>query len=242
MAEIGQLPDWVDCPVTTQSQRFLDAAVQSVESALDAFNLVRDQRRNASGNLPTGRLTDAEEDLLRSAVMFAGAGIDSTLKQLIRDTALSITSAHAGADKKLHDFATNFLSEGEIGVNPKRLASVLLAGELALPREALIAEYERALTGESLQSAQQVDGVCGALAVNDKDLRKRLTEGKLLDQMFRARNEMVHELDLRRDRTPGPGVRMKRSRKIGEVEKWVTEALSVAQEILNEVGDFLNAL
>ena len=233
---LGALPDSVASPKTEAAQKFLVASVQSVSSTLWTFDLLRDQRRREDGTLPQGRLTDAEEDQLRSAVIFAGAGLDTSLKQLLRDATFAITSMDSAANTKLHRFAVRYLSEGEIGVNPTRLARILLTPGLTLPRETLIEEYINDLTGDSLQSAAQVRNTCEALSVSDTKLRKRLKDGATLDKMFRARNEMIHELDLLRDKSPGPGVRLKRGRKIGESRDWATEALAVAQTIINSVA------
>jgi hypothetical protein len=49
-----------------------------------------------------GRLKEAEVDLLRSALVLAGAGLDAVLKRLIRDALpelLAVGSTHPGADK-----------------------------------------------------------------------------------------------------------------------------------------------
>ena len=226
-------PEAQVCDKTRRAQLFLDAAAQSVQSALDALDLARDQRRKPDGSLPQGRLTDGEEDLLRTAIVFAGAGLDSSLKQLIRDALFALIHVNEDADEKLTRFTERYLSEGDIGVNPKRLAKILLKGGLALPREAIIAEYISELTGESLQSVNQVSNVCGALGVNESALRMRLSKGSPFDKMFVARNQIVHELDLTERQSPR--TRSKRGRKLNETVEWASEALSVAQEILNSV-------
>lgn len=73
--------------------------------------------------------------------------------------------------------------------------------------------------------------VCGALGVNDPDIRKRLNNGGILDGMLKARNEIVHELDLD---SKGGGCRTPRSLK--DARAYATEALSVAQLIINDVA------
>lgn len=234
---LGTLPERVVIDLSENAQRFLDAAVQSATSTLAAFDLVRGQRRKPDGKLPKGRLTDGEEDQLRAVVIFAGAGLDAVLKQLLRDMIFVMTHADASANDKLNAFTVRYLSEGELGVNPKRLARLLLTPGLSLPRESIIEEYIRELTGDSLQSVSQVQNTCGALALNDPSLRKRIKQGSKLDQMFRARNEMIHELDLVRDKQPTPGNRAKRVRRIEESIGWATEALSVAQEIVNSAAN-----
>lgn len=234
---LGTLPSPIGAPETQTAQRFLDAAAQSVRSALSALNTTRDLRRSANGHLPRGRLTDGEEDLLRAAVVFAGAGLDSTLKQLIRDALPSVTEANDDAATEFQDFTEDFLSEGDIGVNPRRLSAVLLDRDRS-PWDALIEQYVRSLTGDSLQSAQQVGAVCTALGITDREFRKRIKVGSDLDQMFRARNQMIHELDLLRGQEAG-GNRSKRSRTIEQTVGFAREALSVAQEIVNRTAEGL---
>jgi hypothetical protein len=162
---LGPLPKPVTSDQTVRAQRFLDAAIASVKSALEALDTVRDRRRTRAGNLPRGRLTDAEEDLLRSAVVFASAGLDSALKQLIRETLPAVAARDAGANEKFHEFVRRHLGEAEFGVNTGRLTDVLLAGKA--PRDTLLDRYVEWLTGESLQSAQQVGDVCSALGITD---------------------------------------------------------------------------
>lgn len=53
---------------------------ESADSFLEAFEVVR-KERGAS----RGATTDEEQDLLRMMIVIAAAGLDSLLKQLIRD-------------------------------------------------------------------------------------------------------------------------------------------------------------
>lgn len=190
-------------------------------------------------NYPIGRLTDAEEDQLRAAIIFAGAGLDSSLKQLLRDATWDVIHVDAAAERKLSDFTVRFLSAGEPGVSPKRLARILLAEGPVLPRETIVEEYVYDLTGDSLQSVDQVSSTCGALGIAKSTLRKRLKAGSDLDKMFRARNQITHELDLRRGSKSGPGVRTKQTRTIKDAKNWSGEALSVAQEMIHCVAEKL---
>src|SRR3954447_23854049 len=67
---------------TETAQRFLEGAHDSVESLFQSI----DSLRTARGAGGRGRLTSSEEDLLRAALVFTGAGMDATLKRLIGDT------------------------------------------------------------------------------------------------------------------------------------------------------------
>lgn len=55
------------------------------DALLKAFELAR--KRRASGPVPVrGMSTDDEQDLLRAMLVMTAAGVDSMMKQLVRDT------------------------------------------------------------------------------------------------------------------------------------------------------------
>lgn len=190
---------------TDASQRFLASAYDAVEAALDNLNRIRQLRKEETGDI-RGRLTANEEDLLRAAVVFTGAGLDATLKQLIRDTLPQLLETNDQAHEKFETFAREKLGTGEIA-DTRIIARYLTS---ASPRERLIEDYIYELTGSSLQSADEVQKVSGALGIEDKSLRKRIKELKAL---FVARNEISHELDLQRPEQRGD--RTRRTRAIG---------------------------
>lgn len=90
-------------PGTETAQRFLASGYDSVEAVLVTLKTVRELRRNDTGDI-RGRLTSPEEDLLRAAVVFTGAGLDATLKQLIRDTLPSLLEGSPHAHDKFETF------------------------------------------------------------------------------------------------------------------------------------------
>lgn len=93
-----------------------------------------------------------------------------------------------------------------------------------------------ALTGSSLQSAEEVDKVAAALGIDDGELRRRITG---LRPLFVARNEISHELDLQRPERQGD--RARRTRSIGPTKDLCHEGLDVGQLVINAVGGLLVA-
>ena len=176
-------------------------------------------------------MTSPEEDLLRAAVVFTGAGLDATLKQLIRDTLPSLLEVNDQAQEKFEAFAADRLGTGEIA-DAKVIARYLTSPD---PRVRLIEDYIYELTGSSLQSAEEVQKVAGALGIDDPQLRKRITD---LRDLFVARNEISHELDLQRPEQPGD--RTRRTRRIGATKGLCQEGLEVAQLIVNAVGTLVS--
>jgi hypothetical protein len=216
-------------PGTETAQRFLGSAYDSVDGVLETLETLR-QIRQAQGGDIRGRLTGSEEDQLRAAIVFTGAGLDSTLKQLIRDTLPTLLETNTQAHDKFEAFAAARLGTGEIA-DTKMIARYLTSPD---PRARLIEDYIYDLTGSSLQSADEVGKVAGALGIDDADLRRRITG---LGTLFKARNEISHELDLQRPEQPGD--RTKRSRPLDPTKNLCQEGLEVAQLIVNAAGQLM---
>ena len=161
VAELRSLPPARSAPGTEKPQRFLASAYDSVEAVLASLETVRASRRAAAGGKAPGRLTSQEEDLLRAAIVFTGAGLDATLKQLIRDTLPSLLGKNDQAHRKLEAFAAQRLGTAEFA-DTKMIARYLVAADA---RGQLIEDYVYELTGSSLQSAEQVDTTAAAPSV-----------------------------------------------------------------------------
>ena len=215
---------------TETAQRFLASAYDSVDAVLETLDAMRGLRRQQSGGRLTGRLTSQEEDLLRAAIVFTGAGLDATLKRLIRDTLGALLETSTQAHDKFEAFVAQRIGPGEMA-EAKMVARYLTAAD---PRARLIDDYIYELTGSSLQSAQQVSATAGALGIEDAALRRRITG---LAELFTARNEVSHELDLQRPEQPGD--RTRRSRAMGRTKNLCQEGLEVAQLIVNATGGLL---
>lgn len=218
-------------PKATRAQDYLLLAHDSASQALEAMQELRRERRRASGKELRGRTSDQDQDLLRAMLVFACAGVDAATKTLIEDALPALAEHHSGVQEKLSTFTERFVSEAG-AVSPRAISQLL--SDTAGPRDALIKAYVNDLTGGSLQSADELDKVCGALGIEKKEIRKEV--GQLRD-VFRARNEIIHELDL----LSTPGGRARRDRAIGEMVGWASDALFVTQSIVNEVSDLLDA-
>lgn len=221
-----ELPTPVACPRTQAVQERLDAAARSVNNVLLTMELARSVDRDLKQKEVRGRLSETHVDLLRAAIAFAGAGLDASLKELIRTTIREVWKNNELSRDKFRDFVVGHLAPAGGAVSAVRLADVLTAGRDV--HDELLDEYEKSLTGGSLQSAQQVGVVCGALGINQRAVRERLRDNGVLDQMFRARNEIIHELDL-----IAAG---RRPRKLETARDYATEALAITQEIINGVA------
>jgi RiboL-PSP-HEPN len=161
----------------------------SASSLLVAF----DDAKKKPGN-PRGVLTDQEQDILRAVLVMSCAGLDGSLKQAIRDCLEHLLEKSKVVRDGFEKFIRKRIAgEGdvlELAGGAKFLASLLADKE---PRKKLIEEYIRELTGESLQSAEEIMRTAAALGLDQKALG--LDVNRLRD-IFGIRNKIIHELDI----------------------------------------------
>lgn len=227
MTALPGLRPAVTVPATEKAQRFLGSAYDAVNGVLTSLETVREARGRTRG-----RLTSNEEDLLRAAIVFAGAGLDATVKQLLRHALpVLLDSGNWQATEKFETFAV-----GRVGTDaePRNLARYLTAVH---PRSALIEDYVYALTGSSLQSAEEMSNAAGALGIDERNLRRDINA--LRDPFFKARNKVAHELDLSHPERPGDRSRAGRGSR--DTVTICHEALDVTQRLINEVSVCLGA-
>ena len=161
----------------------------SASSLLTAFDDAKTNRGN-----PREVLTDQEQDILRAALVMSCAGMDGSLKQGIRGCLQHLLDT----DDQVRDGFEKFIRKRiggesdilEMGGSAKFLARILADSS---PRDRLIEEYIRELTGESLQSAEEVMRTVAALGMDHKALKLDIPR---LKDTFQLRNEIIHELDI----------------------------------------------
>jgi hypothetical protein len=123
--------------LTADARLILRHAKDTVKAFDKAFETVRKER-----GVTQGAPTDAEQDLLRAALVLAGAGLDSLTKQLIRAALPVLLERDEKVQKEFEDFAATRIkstaSEADQPSGAKFLARILSAPS---PRERLISEY-----------------------------------------------------------------------------------------------------
>lgn len=209
--------------VVETAQRFLASAYDSVANLFENhYPLVRGQR-----DATRGRLTHAEQDIFRAAIVFAGAGLDATLKEITRQAVPIQVRRSEDARTKFREFGARYLSAAQ-GVDLKRLAELMIAPD---HRIALLEAYVRHLTGSSLQSVEQVHETLSALGLGGRrELYRECTD---LRPLFQARNQIAHELDLQAREKPGD--RKRRERRITESQRLCHAGLNFSQRVINAI-------
>jgi hypothetical protein len=215
--------------VCAKAAVILERTHDSSDALLKAFELAQQER-----GTPRGMTTDDEQDLLRAMLVMAAAGLDSMLKQLIRDTMPSLVRVSPSVREGLEKFVLRSLrgdAEGPDSLGGTKFLARILAAESQQGQ--VIEEYIRDLTGGSLQSATELARTAGALA-----LTKVRIDVDRFKEIFDLRNKIIHELDINLD-----GDRRKRhvrSRK--SMMKHANALLEVGEQVLREVDERLAAV
>lgn len=214
---------------TIKARAMLEQASKAKKSLLDACDASRTQRGDGKGGLAKGTLTDAEQDLLRAMLVFAGAGLDAVLKQLIKDALRALAAKDPSVQAELEKFATRQLRDdgalSDAASGKKFLGQILASTN---PQARLLDLYIKDLTGDSLQSPDQVMKTASALGL---DTGKLAIDVSKLRKVFDTRNRIIHELDIDLDGK----TRKRNNRRRDPIEKDATLLLDLSSRFVDEV-------
>lgn len=202
--------------------RILKAAHDTAKDLLSTFD------RPAGSARAPGPPTAKEQDLLRSTLIFAGAGLDSSLKLLIRAAMPLLFTKEPKIETKVAEYFSK--------IEPKALTVYMLK---ASPRDAMLEDLINDLTGSSLQSPDELERVIGFLNL---DRQAIIGPGKndkqVIKTAFDTRNNIIHELDVN-DEPPAVGVPFRVRRTRDEMVRQTNIILKVAFAFLIEVNNKL---
>jgi len=180
---LPRIPTGIRRQELLKSVQILKYTVSSVNSFYEEFSSSRGGRKGAS--------THGQQDQLRAMIVFAAAGLDALLKQLVKDALRTVCQ---GPSDELDKFVQRQLrgEEDYLEIDRRFLAGVLLDG--SSPREALLDRFIGELTSSSLQSKAEVFKIMKSLSIDPvKDLS---VNANTLDRVFDARNTIIHEMDI----------------------------------------------
>jgi len=207
---------------TKTAALILEHSVDSANSLWAAYDLARVNRGK-----PRGITTDQEQDLLRAMVVAAASGLDACLKRLIRDCLPTLVEKSGDVHDAFEKFVARHIQSGEGLISAKLLAKTLAAGDT---QRHLIEQYVFDLTGDSLQSADQLMKTCSALGADAKACIGDLSEVR---KIFAARNQMIHELDMNLDHP----IRKRRVRTQADMKGYAERLLEISRAIVSDVDN-----
>lgn len=226
-------------------QNAIWAAQDSAGSALLLASVTNRLIKTVDNKSLQGRWANPAVDLLRSALLFASAGLDTSLKRLVKHGLPLLLDVDPRVESQFQKWAADAMSGGQNGgLDPKALVRVLMTKGVS-PRDSLLSSWIYELTDGSAQSAERVDALASALGVTDATLRARTSSPKnsktVLQYAFTARNQIAHELDVT-DPTAETRQRLeriRRYRRLADISLWSSELLEVTQLITNDVAERL---
>lgn len=214
---------------TDRAEIVLRHAKLSIKHFRNAFDTVR-KARNASGPPTAG-----EQDLIRASLTFAAAGLDSTIKELIRGSVRSLAEHDAEVQKGLEEYTRRQLKDDKDGTLAKDGASFLAKILVSTsPYDQLLENYTNFLTGSSLQSVDELFRASSALGIKVSIVNSKSKE---IREIFQIRNMIIHELDVRFDVKTGQKARNSRTKK--SLDEMSNLLLNIAAEYIKAVNNKL---
>jgi len=193
-------------------------AHDSATSFLDTFEKLRKARK------AKGTPTDEEQDLLRAMLLFATAGLDSMVKQLVTDALSVVIENDEGAAAEFKKFISRRLEKND------RLDRHFLADVIgdAHPRKRMLECLVSDLTSESLQSTEQLLKTAAYFNIPSVSI---CGDPKSLTGIFNVRNQITHEMDIDFQRN-----RSRRPRAKATMTDFTNEIFKIARNFLKEVN------
>jgi hypothetical protein len=229
---LTELPRKPHGELVTGAWRYLLGAHDSVTGLFDALATVRSTKQSGTGQDARGRLARDEEDLLRAALVFTSSGLDACCKRLLRDALPDLIAGNPTAARKFQEFVKQELATGP----SDPFAQAILS---PAPRTQMIKVYIAGKTKASLQgSGDMKTRVRDTLGISNA----RLPVDKLeqLDDFFKARNAIVHDLDY--ESPSSLSSRARHRRKMEEVRDQCDTVLSVVATVISETAKNLRSI
>ncbi|MCY4571239.1 MAG: hypothetical protein OXF01_00445 [Gemmatimonadetes bacterium] len=155
---------------------------------------------------------------------FASSGLDSMIKQLVRDTLAEVINLREGAQAQFKEFVERRLRRGD-APDYSFVAGVMASPD---PRKHLVDGLVVHLTSRSLQSVEEVLRVGSYF---DIPSQKLIPDRNGAREIFSARNQIVHEMDIDFERPN----RNRRPRKLQDMKAKTQALFHVAHQFLTEV-------
>lgn len=171
-----------------------------------------------------------KEDLLRAMLVFASSGLDSMVKQMVRDCLKDIImKPNLGAHQQFVNYIKTKLKKDE-KMELDFISKILAEND---PKNAILEEYVKDLTSGSMQSYESLSKITAAFDINtDLVINNRI----FLKQIFEVRNKISHEMDI--DFTSRTGS-TRNVRSETDMIAYTNEIFKIAKQFLDNVSSKL---
>ena len=228
-------------PVSSECQNawvILKYTQSTAKSFLNAFD---------SSKIDKGAPTHGETDLLRAMLVLVSAGLDSMVKYLVRDALPAVIRNDMEARKKFIGFVKDRfeLSPDSETPSPKHtiLASNILdeinkqdGNDYDVLFEVIISRVVKDLRGRSLQSPSQIMQTARGFNIAEDTIT---IHKQSLREVFKIRNQISHDMDIKFEGSPGKSNR--RPRRRNDMVAHANLLLTVSVNFLQAVDAKLSA-
>ena len=173
-----------------------------------------------------------KEDLLRAMFVFATGGLDSLIKQAIKDALGNLIEVNEGANSMFETFVVKEIQDKKSDDN--RIDSKLMAKLLTShdPRVELKKRLAYDLTSNSLQSKDQILKVVSFFDIPSNSI---VNDFQGLHDIFLERNKIIHEMDINFD-----GDRSRNKRELEATVSSINTLLELGDKFIIEVKNRIN--
>ena len=179
--------------------------------------------------------SELRQDVLRAILVFASSGLDSMVKQLVKDALPKVIDHHERAQDNLRDFVDRRLRSRERN-DVASYAYIVNALVRQDPRRHLIRELVTEITSHSLQSVEEILRTGSYFDIPSEDIIPK-GEVDIAKRIFRARNQIVHEMDVDVGQEDGH----RRPREEEDMKSKTTTLFAVSLRFLEQVNARLPA-
>lgn len=193
-------------PRVGAARQQLLVAHTTLQGIFESLHVVRTSAAEQPGGTHRGRLREGEVDLLRSAIVLAGAGLDAVLRRLATDALQALLESPAKYPLAVKRYREHVAGQVKDRQAPKSWIEAILADD---PRPEMVRLYVTHLTSGSLQNETDLKRLRDALGLNLSTLSDDRIAG--LQGFLTARNQVAHDLDLKRPGDQSRGHRYTRA-------------------------------
>lgn len=205
-----------------------------ISKTIDSINSFRKLYKAGRSGAKGGPSTHDQQDLYRAMLIFACAGLDVFVKQLVKNKLPQLLEVDKDVQNRFKEYVKRGIHKDDKAI----LNTVALALIDQSPRSVFLKEYVRNMTGDSLQSVDELCKISEASALETKKIFNDTRRGTI-KEAFTARNEIIHEMDINISESSSrtTGYRTRRQRKAPIMEKHTKSILNLAEEIFISYKD-----
>ena len=219
----------VSLPAEKENSIFYDEynILSKTTESINSFNALYKAGRSGARGGPS---THEQQDLYRAMLIFACAGLDVFVKQLVKNKLPQLLEIDKDVQGKFKEFVKRGIKKDEKEI----LNIVALALIDQAPRNVFLGEYIKSMTGDSLQSVSELKRVSEASGLDTKKVFSDKKANTLKDA-FIARNQIIHEMDINISESISrtTGYRTRRQRKSTLMEEHTKSILGLAEELFS---------